>query len=373
MWSTRPRPNKCKGYIYPCGRNVLEGLTHCHAHVQYFKKKGLIGMATEAPEMRMSASYVKRFNNCHGSANLSEAIEGFEHPARNDDGMKGEGTRLHKIFEAALSKPERLRDAAKLLTEISEIWGPHRTKYLEQEPKAYLISYFMKNKKEPPLEIEDLKTALLQYVPVLDEDSNPKKNEDGTITLVAKGVAPRRIVHIAESLVYVADLIEKMDAETLEILVEKKVKATWLETEPYTTVDLILRDKSESHVIDLKAGDVPVPVFNNEQLMYYGQTFRRGDERMTLHILQRNGTDSWEVPMTVLDEWVGKVRKSEQAILGGDLTLVAGSHCQFCPANPHSRGDRGSKACPVMMEVLYGSRDREQSDVEILEGDDFDE
>ncbi|QGH78653.1 Cas4 family exonuclease [Microbacterium phage Wesak] len=375
MWSMTPRPNKCKGYKYPCGRNALEGLTHCHAHIEYFKKEGLIKMTTPVQEpLRMSASYVKRYNNCHGSANLTEAIEGFEYPARNEDGMKGEGTRLHKIFELALEKPERLRDSAALLREIADIWGPHRTKYLEQEAKTYLISYFLKHKAEPPLEIEDLKEALLQYVPVLDEDSNPKKNEDGTVTLVAKGVAPRRIIHLAESLEYVADLIDTIEPDTLVVHSEVKKEASWLSTEPYTTVDLIvsgtLKSTGESvmHVVDLKMGDVPVPVIMNEQLMYYAKTFGAEDYAVvTLHILQRNGTDHWDLPPAVLDAWVQKVQQSEREILAGDLTLTAGSHCQFCPANPHGRGDRGSKACPVMMEVLYGARDKAKADSEVTE------
>ena len=30
-------------------------------------------------------------------------------------------------------------------------------------------------------------------------------------------------------------------------------------------------------------------------------------------------------------------------------------HCKFCPAFPHSRGDKGKPLCPTAMAVLYPS------------------
>src|SRR5690606_36686613 len=60
------------------------------------------------PGFRFSASYASRYHKCHGSARLEEAIQGFQHPERNENGMKGEGTKRHKIFEVALSSPETL-------------------------------------------------------------------------------------------------------------------------------------------------------------------------------------------------------------------------------------------------------------------------
>lgn len=326
-------------------------------------------------DFRLSASYVSRYNNCHGSANLPEAIPGFVHPERNDGGMKGEGTRLHKIFEVALSERHNLVDKAQLLRELAELWGPKRTAMLEDE-KKFIITYFMKHKQAPPIELPILKEGLLQYVPVLDTDANP------TDTMVAKGVPPRRIVFLAEALEYVNDLLDEMDDETIEVFIEAKTTATWLTTMPKTTVDLIIRDQYKMHVIDLKMGEIEVSPIGNEQLMYYAETFRQKSaaldlpdednwyEDITLHILQRNYTDHWNLPPAVLSEWVEKVKESEQAILDGDLTLSAGEHCKFCPANPASRGDKGSKSCPVMLSIMYGERDKEQSDIDVLEDDD---
>ncbi|QQO39301.1 Cas4 family exonuclease [Microbacterium phage CrunchyBoi] len=379
---SRQQRGKCPGYQYGCGKTKWLDYPFCYNHVQYFIRKGLLTMGEKtAPQpLRFSASYASRYNNCHGSANLEEAIPGFEHPPRNDDGMKGEGTRLHKIFELATSKHENLRAAAALLREIATMWGPHRTKWLEQDEKSYLVGYFLKHKTAPPLELPDLLAAFVQYKPVIDTDSNPTYHEDGTPVIVAAGVAPRRIVHLAESMEYAADLIDEIEPDSIKVLTELKVQAKWLVTEPYTTTDLlitgILKETGESvmHVIDLKAGDVEVSVINNEQLMYYAKTYGADNyTKVVLHILQRNGTDSWELPKSVLDAWVDKVQSSEAAILGGDLTLTAGSHCKFCPANPHTRGDKGTKACPVMMEVLYGARDKEQADNEVLEEEEWED
>ncbi|WZB39450.1 Cas4 family exonuclease [Microbacterium phage AloeVera] len=371
MWSLAPRPNKCKGYIYPCGRNALEGLGFCYAHVEYFKREGIISTTTPVQEpMRMSASYVTRYNNCHGSANLMEAIPGFEHPTRNNDGMKGEGTRLHKIFELGVNSG-RLREAALLLVEIAQLWGPKRTAYLEQDEVKYITAYFLRHKAAPPLELPDLKHALLEYKTVKDTDGNPKRNEDGTVTLVAAGVAPRRIEFVAEALNYVQDIIDTMDPETLEVKVEVKTEVQWLETKPKTTVDLILSDAHRMEVLDLKMGDIEVSPIMNEQLMYYAESFGASNyDKVTLHILQRGYTDEWVLTPEVRERWVAEVQESERAILAGDLTLKPGNHCKFCPANPHTRGDKGNKACPIMMTVLYGERNQREDDDAVLGEDD---
>lgn len=322
-------------------------------------------------DFRFSASYASRYNNCHGSANLSEAIPGFEYPERNNDGMKGEGTRLHKIFQEALSDPSNLLEKAVLLDELAELWGPKRTAYLEQSEKTYIVNWFLKHKTAPPFELSVLKEGLLQYVPALDTDGNQTKAEDGSPIFVARGVPPRRIAFIAEALRYVNDVIKTMSKESLEVLVEVKRTATWLSTRPKTTVDLIIRDDKTMHVMDLKMGDIEVSPIRNEQLMYYAATFDAFEyERVTLHILQRNYTDWWHLPLDLLREWVTTVQASERAIASGDLTLTPGEHCKFCPANPHGRGDKGNKACPAMMVVLYGERDQAESDAAVLEGDD---
>ena len=313
---------------------------------------------------KLSASYVSRYSNCHGSANLALAIPGFEHPERNDNGMKGEGTRLHRIFEECLSDPSNLLEKSTLLKDIAALWGPKRVEFLKDE-KKFIISWFMRFKTAPPIECPVLYDNLVQYVNVKDTDGND------TDTLVAKSVPPRRILFLAEALEYVHDLMQSMDEDTLELVSEATRTVDWLTTRPRTTVDLIVKDKERIHVIDLKMGDIEVSPINNEQLMYYAVTFGALDyDRVFLHIIQRNHTDWWEPPKKVLQTWMKTVQESEAAILAQDLTLSPGEHCKFCPANPHGRGDYGNKSCPAMLSLLYGEHNKVQADKDVLEYED---
>jgi hypothetical protein len=248
-----------------------------------------------------------------------------------------------------------------LLDSIAGLWGPQRVAFLEDE-KKYIITWFMKHKSAPPIEIDVLRENLIVLKAGVDKNGNP----DGTFAKA--GLPPLRIRFLAEALRYVADIIETMDEDTLEILVEAKVEASWLQTKPKTTVDLIIRDAYIMHVLDLKMGDIEVSPIRNSQLMYYGLTFDADQYvAIRLHIIQRNHTDYWDVDLETLEQYKTKVLTAEQAIIDGDLTLTPGSHCTFCPANPHARGDKGNKACPAMMLVLYGEREASRSDEEILD------
>ena len=327
-------------------------------------------------DFRFSASYASRYNNCHGSANLDKAIPGFIHPERNDNGMKGEGTKLHKIFEMIILSGADLTLAAKLLKEFAAVRGPKRADLLLNE-KMYITWWFLQFKSLPPVEHSVLVEGLLLQSPIVNVDGSPTLDKDGVPMIRSTAGTPRRIVHVGDALEYVRDLIDMMDPDTLFIKTEAMAKVMWLQTQPNTTVDLVIGDWEELHVLDLKMGDLAVSPIDNEQLMYYGETFREipggdGDryQKITLHIMQRGATDSWQVPVPVLDKWVDTVKASEAAIMDGDLTLSPGKHCTFCPANPHGRGDRGNKACPAMMFVLYGQRDEAQADQDAL-GEDF--
>jgi hypothetical protein len=307
------------------------------------------------PEFRFSASYASRYNNCHGSANLPESIPGFIMPDKNELGMKGMGTLLHGIFAAVLLSEADLTEAALCLESLSQVWGKGRTELIKDEVK-YITWWFKMYKTRPPINHEILKD-LIQYVP---KSEKAEAHEHPT--------PPRIIVHLAESLRYVKAITDQY--EEWDILVEEKREAKWLVTAPKTTVDVVISTPTELHVLDLKMGDVPVDVVMNEQLMYYAQTFREyTHRRIVLHIMQRNNMVSWEPPTQVLDQWVIRMVNSERKILNGDLSLTPGSHCTFCPANPHTRGDKGNLSCPAMLQHLYGERDAAQSDIDVLEGD----
>jgi len=315
---------------------------------------------------RFSASYASRFHKCHGSANLTEAIAGFQHPERNDNGMKGEGTKRHKIFEVALSSPDTLEKSANLLRGVAEFRGNDRILLLQDKAK-FITWWFMNYEKAlPPLSIEVLYDNLVNKIMNVDTHGN----QDGTYRL--KSVEPRFINFLADSMDYVAKLISEMD-DDYTLLVEEKREASWLVTKPKTTADIVLYDKKRFIVVDLKAGEVPVSAEENQQLWYYAWTFGGQDyEVVELHIMQRNNFNDSTVKVDKLERWSNAMRDSEQAILGGDLKLTPGSHCTFCPANPHGRGDRGSKSCPAMLAMLYGERDEKQGEVDVVsEGDDW--
>lgn len=161
---------------------------------------------------------------------------------------------------------------------------------------------------------------------------------------------------MAEALTYVADL---RSTRRFKALVEKSVKATWLVSEPDTTVDLVLFTQDEIHVLDLKTGKVPVEVVGNEQLLYYGVSFANLAPRakgVTLHIVQpwADNISSWWADTNTLQTFMLEAQKAEAAILAGDLTFGPSDHCMFCPANPHSRSaEKGSPSCPAMLRLLY--------------------
>lgn len=162
-------------------------------------------------------------------------------------------------------------------------------------------------------------------------------------------------------------------------LIEEKMQVTWLRFCPTTTPDLVLYVQDELHIIDWKFGKIHVDVNENQQLLYYAATAAHLAPKATgvyVHIVQPldkewDATDSVRyIPAQELQAYMQEVQDAETAIDVGDLTFGVGDHCQFCPANPHTRGTKGSPACPAMMRVLYPST-QELRDNLIEEGDEF--
>lgn len=160
---------------------------------------------------------------------------------------------------------------------------------------------------------------------------------------------------MASAIDYIADL---RSTRRFKVLIEQPVKATWLTGDPGTTADLVLYTQDEMHVIDLKTGKIPVEVAGNEQLMYgavtYGPLAPRA-KGVTLHILQpwAGGNHSWFADTHTLGKFMADAIAADTAIQAGDTTFSPGDHCTFCPANPHSRGQKGAPLCPAMMHLLY--------------------
>ena len=134
--------------------------------------------------------------------------------------------------------------------------------------------------------------------------------------------------------------------------------ADWLDVPTPTTVDLVLHTQDEIHVLDLKAGKIPVEVIDNEQLLFYGASFGHlapKAKHFTLHILQpwADGNSSWEVSTLRMAQFMDEAREAQRKVLAGDTTFGPSDHCMFCPANPHSLGDKGAPRCPAQMQLLY--------------------
>lgn len=143
------------------------------------------------------------------------------------------------------------------------------------------------------------------------------------------------------------------------VLSEETVEASWLVGKPTTTADLVLYTKDEIHVIDAKWGKIPVEVIENEQLMFYAVCYAPLAPKakgVTVHIAQPHADNmaEWFIPADRLKQFMDDAIQAEAKILAGDTTFgPTDTHCTFCPANPHSRGDKGKPLCPAMMDLLY--------------------
>lgn len=168
-------------------------------------------------------------------------------------------------------------------------------------------------------------------------------------------LSPKDVLMMAKVLQYVADLRAK---RRFNVLVEQGVKATWLQTQPGTTADLVLYTQDEIHVVDFKWGKIPVEVIGNPQLLYYGVCFAELAPKakgVHLHIVQPYADvfESWFADTNELARFMSEAQAAEAAIQQGDLSFGPSDHCKFCPANPHSRGAKGSAFCPAMLQILY--------------------
>lgn len=169
-------------------------------------------------------------------------------------------------------------------------------------------------------------------------------------------MSPADHLHYAEMLTYVGNLRK---GKRFKVMTEAKVKATWLQTQPSTTADLVLYTQSELHIMDPKTGKIEVPVTGNKQLMFYAACFAPlapKAKEVTVHILQPwggFGCSSWTFDTNELRQFMEDAQAAERKTMAKDTTFGPSDSCNFCPANPHGRGAKGKPLCPVMMDLLY--------------------
>ena len=304
-------------------------------------------------DFRFSGSYVSRYHHCSGSAVLDESIPGF-HAVGEDRAASTLGTRLHRVFERILGECDDVLEAAALLNLLADVWGKRRITIIQDEG-AYYRWWILdcKNVTAPPIGhdiIEELHAVTPEW---LEEDE-----ETGTtISHLAKDIvtSPKLIRFLADALRFVHALRDENLGAVM--YTEEKRIASWTQTKPKTSADVVLSSKVRLDIVDLKTGTIPVEAAYNEQLLYYLKTYLRREVELWVHIIQPGNESSWQVPREYLDQWVVSVLAAEQRILDGDRTRTPGRHCQFCPANPFTKGERGSPNCPEQVEVLFGAED----------------
>lgn len=166
------------------------------------------------------------------------------------------------------------------------------------------------------------------------------------------------IKHMTTAMQYVQQI---MSTRRFKKLIEEKVQAAWLSTAPMTTPDLVLYTQDEMHIFDTKTGRIPVEVVENEQLLFLGVTLgplAPKAKGITGHIVQpwADNIGDWWMTADRLAQFMNDAIATEAAIAAGSTQFGPSDHCKFCPANPHSRGDKGHPMCPAMLQVLYPNR-----------------
>lgn len=214
----------------------------------------------------------------------------------------------------------------------------------------------------------NLEVAIPGYQPP-DKGGNTKASIKGTdihkILENAGEYTPKEMLGISEAMRYVAEL--RMQRR-FTMLREVHGEGWWLQQKPPTTADVVLHVSDELHIVDYKFGKIPVSAQGNTQGMYYSLAFlplAPKAKHVTFHILQpfAKNFDSVQFSMNELDQFRKDTAAAEQAILAGSTQFMPGDHCQFCPANPHTRGARGTKFCPAMLQLLYPRSEANEEDV----------
>lgn len=282
--------------------------------------------------MRFSASSAARLMACPGSANLDLAIPGWTPPVVDPNkGQKAVGTTVHDILkQAAQLRVDCHGSLGKAAANLADMHHVKR-KALLDDPDATLGLTAICEPEARLLQLmRDLPAGMIRF--------------------------------ISDACVWMAE--QRKSYGFMKMHLEQELTATWLESKPTTTPDVVFVGPNDVFVVDYKTGRIPVPAVDNQQLLFYGATVvdqLAPDAATVLFVILQPGQkaadpmqiDEWSISRDDLEEWMKEARRADRRILNLDTTLKPGDHCQFCPANPHSRGDKGSPLCPVMLDILY--------------------
>lgn len=210
----------------------------------------------------------------------------------------------------------------------------------------------------------NLEVAILGYQPPVVDPMKGAKGHGTNMHAIFEllmNLTRKDQEHFIRVLEYITEL---RAGKRYNVLTEQEIEASWLDVDPRfgkrptTTVDLVLHLQNELHIIDLKWGKILVDVYDNDQLMYYAACFAPLAPKakgVWLHILQptANNLEKVWVSASDLQAWVDQALAAQRAIINKDTTFGPSDHCKFCPAYPHSRGDKGKPLCPATMQILY--------------------
>ena len=169
-------------------------------------------------------------------------------------------------------------------------------------------------------------------------------------------LSPAELLGLARAIEYIATLRKQ---RRFKMEVEASGVGWWLSKKPRTSADVVLWVKDQLEIVDYKFGKIPVEVDENSQLKFYALSFIHLAPKakgVTVHIVQPFADNIVSVYFTAaeLEQFRVETANADRAIQAGDLTFgPSDKGCLFCPANPHSRGQKADKFCPVMLQILY--------------------
>lgn len=206
----------------------------------------------------------------------------------------------------------------------------------------------------------NLAAAIPTYQPPANDGDTPASIRGTNMHKILEDAGqytPKQMAGIAEAMSYVAELRQ---TRRFKQLLEASGEGWWFaqDPKPKTTSDVVLYVQDELHVIDYKFGTIPVEAEGNTQGMYYSLAFLPLAPKckgVWFHIVQPFANNIEKVFFTIdeLEQFRLDCIAAEAKILAGDLTFNPSPACTFCPANPHTRGAKGSPSCPAMLQVLY--------------------
>ena len=292
--------------------------------------------------------------SCAGSGNLEEAIPGWVDPPEKTKGASPIGTAVHEYLAQAvewMTVPVVLEGMSRIVYVFQGLHYKKRARVIETQDSWREF-----------LEAELTAFQLVKFR--VDQRKLRTVATDRALYAWTVGVS----VFTPMMMRYIADTLEELAwyarKNPIAVFSEMTVESGFLVKPRTTTPDvIILLPQGELVVIDFKTGAIPVEAEDNDQLLYYlASVLSEHNETplgvvditsFTAVILQPGGNSTASVTREELAEWTAKALETEAKIARKDLTLTPSANCTFCPANPHSRGERGTPLCPAMLERLY--------------------